>query len=126
MAAALVGLSLGAGIGGPLGDRFGRKHVLMVSAVIFGFGTIAAAFTNDITQMTLVRLTSGMGFGAATPVSIALVAEWLPRRVQPAAIAFMSLGTPLGGMVGSALLIFVIPFLGWRGCFIACGLLTWC
>ena len=124
MAAALVGLSLGAGIGGPLGDRFGRKRVLMVSAVIFGFGTIAAALTNDITQMTIVRLISGFGFGAATPVSISLVAEWLPRRVQPAAIALMSVGTPLGGMVGSALLIFVIPILGWRGCFIACGLLT--
>ncbi len=124
MAAALVGLSLGSGIGGPLGDRFGRKRVLMVSAVLFALGTAAAGLTNSVTEMTLVRFASGMGFGAATPVSIALVAEWLPRRIQPAAIAFMAVGTPFGGMVGSLALISLIPVLGWRGCFIACGALT--
>lgn len=124
MAAALIGLSLGAGMGGRLGDMFGRKRVLMVSALLFAFGTIAAAFTNSVIEMTAVRLLSGLGFGAATPVSIALVAEWLPRRAQPAAISFMAVGTPFGGMVGSVALIALIPLLGWRGCFIACGLLT--
>ena len=124
MAAALIGLALGAGIGGPLGDRFGRKRVLMVSAVIFALGTAAAALANSIPQMTVIRLISGMGFGAASPVSIALVAEWLPRRIQPTAVAIMTVGTPFGGMVGSAALIALIPVLGWRGCFVACGVLT--
>src|SRR5262245_2359112 len=87
MAAALIGLALGAGIGGTLGDRFGRKRVLMVSAVIFACGTAAAALTHNVAEMTLIRLVSGMGFGAASPVSIALVAEWLPRRFQPTAVA---------------------------------------
>jgi len=124
MAAALVGLALGAGIGGPLGDRFGRKRVLMVSALIFALGTAAAGLTDNVVEMTLVRFASGMGFGAATPVSLALVTEWLPRRIQPTAIAFMAVGTPFGGMVGSLALISLIPVLGWRGCFIACGALT--
>lgn len=124
MGAALVGLALGAGIGGPLGDRYGRKRVLMVCAAIFACGTAAAALAQNIPQLAAIRLISGLAFGAASPVSIALVAEWLPRRIQPTAVALMTVGTPLGGMVGSVLMIWLLPLLGWRGCFIACGLLT--
>lgn len=124
MAAALIGLSLGAGIGGALGDRFGRKRVLMASAVVFALGTMAAALSDNVLQMTVIRFVAGLGFGAASPVSITLVVEWLPRRAQPTAIAMMAAGTPLGGMIGSAALIGLIPVLGWRGCFVACGLLT--
>jgi AAHS family 4-hydroxybenzoate transporter-like MFS transporter len=124
MAAALVGLSIGAGIGGRLGDAFGRKSVLMVSAAIFSLATAAAGFAGDVTQMTAIRFIGGLGFGAASPVTITLVAEWLPRRAQPIAISLMSVGVPLGGMVGSLLLIPLIALLGWRGCFIAFGGLT--
>jgi len=124
LAASLFGLSLGAGAGGWLGDRFGRKRVLTISAFLFGLATIGAAFANSIPQMTAIRFVSGLGFGAAAPSSIALVAEWLPRRAQAKAVAFLSVGTPFGGMVGSLALQLLLPMLGWRGCFVLCGLLT--
>lgn len=124
MGAALLGLALGCGIGGPLGDRFGRKRVLLVSAVIFAVGTTAAALSHNVAQLAAIRFASGLGFGAASPVTIALVAEWLPRRFQPTAVALITVGTPFGGMIGSGFLVFLIPVLGWRGCFIACGVLT--
>lgn len=124
LGASLFGLALGAGAGGRLGDMFGRKRVLTVAAFLFGAATVAAAFAQDVTQMTVIRFISGLGFGAATPSSIALVAEWLPRRAQAKAIAFLSVGTPFGGMIGSLALQVFLPMLGWRGCFVACGLLT--
>jgi MFS transporter, AAHS family, 4-hydroxybenzoate transporter len=124
MSAALIGLAIGSGFGGRLGDRFGRKPVLMVSAAIFGIGTVAAAATGNVAEMTIVRFLSGLGFGAASPVTIALVAEWMPRRLQPAAIALMTVGVPLGGMIGALALIALIPLIGWRGCFMACGAVT--
>ncbi|BAK66294.1 putative aromatic acid transporter [Sphingobium sp. SYK-6] len=124
LAASLLGLALGAGGGGRLGDLFGRKRVLCVATFLFGLATVVAAFAQDVTQMTIIRFISGLGFGAATPSSVALVAEWLPRRAQAKAIAFLSVGTPLGGMVGALALQLFLPMLGWRGCFVACGLLT--
>ncbi len=124
MAAAMVGLSLGAGLGGRLGDTFGRKRVLMVSAAVFSLATAAAGLADNVLEMTAIRLIGGLGFGAASPVTITLVAEWMPRRAQPIAISLMSVGVPLGGMAGSAALIALIPVLGWRGCFFLCGALT--
>lgn len=124
LGASLIGLAIGAGAGGRLGDMFGRKRVLCVATFLFGIATVVAAFTNSVTEMTIIRFISGLGFGAATPASIALVTEWLPRRAQAKAIAFLSVGTPLGGLVGSLALQSLLPALGWRGCFILCGVLT--
>ncbi len=124
LGASLFGLAIGVGAGGRLGDMFGRKRVLCVAAFLFGIATVGAAFANTVTQMTIIRFISGLGFGAATPSSIALVTEWLPRRAQAKAIAFLSVGTPLGGLVGSLALQVLLPDLGWRGCFVLCGVLT--
>jgi len=124
LAASLFGLALGAGMGGRLGDMFGRKRVLTISAFLFGTATIVAAFADTVTHMAIIRFISGLGFGAAAPSSIALVTEWLPRRAQAKMVAFLSIGTPFGGMVGSLALQVLLPTLGWRGCFILCGLLT--
>lgn len=124
LGASLFGLAIGAGAGGRLGDLFGRKRVLVTSAFVFGIATVVAAFAGSIPQMMVVRFISGLGFGAAAPSSIALVTEWMPRRAQAKAIAFMSVGTPFGGLIGSLALQLFLPMLGWRGCFMLCGALT--
>jgi AAHS family 4-hydroxybenzoate transporter-like MFS transporter len=124
LGASLFGLAIGAGAGGRLGDMFGRKRVLVISAFLFGLATVVAAFAENVTQMTTIRFISGLGFGAAAPSSIALVTEWMPRRAQAKSIAFMSIGTPFGGLLGSLALQLFLPMVGWRGCFILCGILT--
>ncbi|HWJ68751.1 MAG TPA: MFS transporter [Sphingobium sp.] len=98
LGASLIGLAIGAGAGGRLGDMFGRKRVLCVATFLFGIATVVAAFASNVIEMTVIRFISGLGFGAATPAAIALVTEWLPRRGQAKAIAFLSVGTPLGGL----------------------------
>lgn len=124
MSAALLGSSIGSSIGGWLGDRFGRKTVLSVATLIFGVGTILAAFTHNVHDMTLLRLAGGLGFGAALPASVALVGEWLPHRLRARIVGMTSAGTPIGGMIGSVFLIGLLPSYGWRGCFVLCGLVS--
>src|SRR5262245_33174134 len=72
LAAALVGMSFGASLGGWLGDRYGRKRVLVLSTLGFGAASIAASVTHDVVGMTVIRLISGIGFGAAAPNGLAL------------------------------------------------------
>jgi MFS transporter, AAHS family, 4-hydroxybenzoate transporter len=124
LAAALVGMSFGASLGGWLGDRFGRKRVLVAAMVMFGMATMCAGFTGSIVQMTVLRLVSGLGFGAAAPNGIALASEWLPERARPRVAALLSVGTPLGGMLGAMTVLQVLPALGWKGCFLVCGGVT--
>jgi MFS transporter, AAHS family, 4-hydroxybenzoate transporter len=124
MSAALLGMSLGAAGGGWLGDRFGRKALLVASAALFGAATIGVAFAKGVGTIAALRLLGGIGFGAAAPNAVALVGEWLPPRLRGPAVSLLSIGTPLGGLIGSAALIGLLPVLGWRGSFIACGLLS--
>ena len=121
MGAALIGMSIGAGAGGWIGDRHGRKSTLTASIVLFGAATLGASVTQGIMPLALLRFLTGLGFGAAAPNGIALLSEWLPRRVQSRAIALGSAAIPIGGLIGAAGIYWLLPIYGWRGCFVACG-----
>lgn len=124
MAAALFGMALGAAGGGWLGDRIGRLRALVLSVVLFGCATVAAAQADGVTTLAMLRVLGGVGFGAAGPNAIALVTDWLPARWRTYAVALLAVGTPAGGMVGALLLPVLLPALGWRGVFVALGLLA--
>lgn len=124
LSAALMGMALGSPVGGYLGDRFGRKAVLMPSVLFFGCMTMLAARCSDVTSLTVLRFLSGVAFGAATPNGFALATEWLPQRSRPRAVGVLTLGVPLGGVIGSGLAMFVLPVAGWRGSFLLAGLLA--
>jgi AAHS family 4-hydroxybenzoate transporter-like MFS transporter len=124
LAGALIGMSLGSLVGGTLGDRFGRRVLLIGSIIGFGVATVLAGLTDSIAWMTSLRIVSGFGFGAAAPNAVALANDWLPERSRAKVTSLLSIGTPAGGMIGASLVIAVLPVWGWRGTFFACGILT--
>lgn len=124
MSAALVGFGLGSWSGGWLGDKVGRRWSLAVAATIFSLGTIAASTSGDVWQMAFWRLISGLGFGSAYANAIALTGEWLPDRWRSVGVTTISVGTPAGGMVVSAMAPTLVENYGWRGSFVFLGILT--
>ena len=124
LSAALVGMTIGTTAGGALGDRWGKRRITILSVILFGIATIAASARDNVPSMAILRLISGLGFGAATPNVFALVSEFLSQRARPRAIGLMTIGSPVGGMAGSALALLLIPSLGWRATFIICGIAT--
>ena len=126
MSAAVFGMSVGAFFGGWLGDRFGRRRVLIVAMLLFGVATGVASRSPDLTTLTALRVIGGLGFGAAAPNAVTLVSEWLGGALRLRAISWMSIGTPLGGLIGAIILIGYLSELGWRGSFVLCGVLTLC
>ena len=63
MTTALVGCLLGAMVAGALADRFGRKPLLMTSAVLFTVSAIGTGLFNDFTLFNIARLVGGVGIG---------------------------------------------------------------
>lgn len=124
LAGALIGMSVGSVVGGALGDRFGRLPMLVGSTILFGAATVVAGMTDSIGQMAVLRIISGVGFGAAAPNAIALATDWLPERARTQVTSMLSVGTPAGGMIGASLVITLLPLWGWRGAFYASGILT--
>ena len=124
MAGAAIGMACGSLVGGTLGDRFGRRPLLVISVASFGLATVLAGMTESITSMAVLRVIGGFGFGAAAPNAMALANDWMPERVRSRIISLLAVGQPGGGMIGAMLVLLLLPLWGWRGAFFACGILT--
>jgi AAHS family 4-hydroxybenzoate transporter-like MFS transporter len=81
LSAALLGLSLGALIAGPVSDRMGRKRVLVFSCLFFGLASLGTAWAQSLNTLTLWRFLTGLGLGAAMPNAITLISEFAPSAV---------------------------------------------
>ncbi|MBY8823882.1 MFS transporter [Sphingomonas colocasiae] len=123
MAAALVGMAIGTGLGGMAGDRLGRRPALIGSVIVFGALSILTAFAPDITELAILRFLTGIGLGAAVPNATALVAEWMPARIRGYAVTAIIVAVPCGGMIGAGFASWLIPAHGWRLCMGLGGLL---
>jgi len=66
MSYALFGAMIGAGFGGRLADRLGRRRILMLSAVISFFGVLGTALSPDTLWLIVARIVVGVAFGFAS------------------------------------------------------------
>lgn len=124
LAAALVGMAVGATFGGITADRLGGRRTLIGAVVAFGVTTLVSALVGGVAQLVVLRFLSGVGFGIAVPAAMALVSEWSPRKVRGQLVLLMSIGTMLGGTLGGVLAAWLIPAFGWRSLFVVSGGVT--
>lgn len=123
LAAALVGMAIGAAGIGSLGDRHGRKTALIVSCALMGVGSVASAFSNGPVELAVYRLLTGVGLGGALPNATALMYEFAPKAWRQVATSIALIGVPLGGMLGAALARWMIPEFGWQALFVVGGII---
>lgn len=121
-----LGFALGAGQFGPLvgavflgmlADRFGRKWMLFLSAVIFGVFTVLTPTATDAEQLGIYRFLTGIGLGGAIPNGLAIASEYAPAKARAFIVASMYAGMPAGAMSGGLLAAYVIPHFGWQHMF---------
>ncbi len=82
MGCALLGCALGAAGAGAISDRFGRKKILILSAVLFFVSAIGTAIPTTLTTFILFRILAGLGIGAASISSPLYIAEITPARIR--------------------------------------------
>ena len=121
LAIGLVGVGLGAGLGGFVGDRIGRKLALIGSVILFALTTGAVAWVQTIPPLLVLRLLAGIGIGGVFPNAAALAAEFSPQKNRPMAVALTIVCVPLGGMIGGLIASVMLPSLGWRALFVLGG-----
>jgi AAHS family 4-hydroxybenzoate transporter-like MFS transporter len=123
LAASVIGMSIGAVAIGAVGDRWGRRPALLMSAVLFGVMTLLTATASSVAMLALWRFLTGIGLGAALPGAVALMAEFTPSRHRSQLVVMSLLGVPVGGIVGSALAAEIVPDFGWQSIFVIGGAL---
>jgi AAHS family 4-hydroxybenzoate transporter-like MFS transporter len=117
-----VGILFGALLSGPLGDRFGRKPLLIISVAFIGIFSVASAFAWSIPSITAMRFMTGLGIGGAMPVTVALTSDYSPLHRRGTLIMLMFCGNTLGGFLGGQLVSQILPIFGWQSIFFAGGL----
>lgn len=80
--ALLSGCIAGAAVGGWFSDRYGRRIVLMVSAVLFAVSALGSALPRNLTEFALARILGGVAIGVASVLAPLYIAEVAPARVR--------------------------------------------
>ena len=119
--AAMIGLVIGAFVGGWLADRVGRKPVLLGSVAAFGLFSLATAMSGSYETLLWARLATGLGFGGAMPNLIAVAVEISRPERRAATVAAMFCGMPVGGATSALIARLAGPELEWRTIFLAGG-----
>jgi MFS transporter, AAHS family, 3-hydroxyphenylpropionic acid transporter len=101
--ASVLGLFIGALLGGRIADTLGRKRTLIVSVALFGVFSILTAQAWDIVALTAARFLTGLGLGGAFPTLVAWVNEHSSPERRRANVALVYGGMPFGGAIVSAL-----------------------
>lgn len=111
---ALLGMTIGALVFGPLADKFGRKRVILICTVIFTLFTFTSGFSNGPVAFGIQRFIAGVGLGGVMPNLIALVTEYAPKKLRSTLVAVMFSGHAMGGILASLGALALMPSFGWR------------
>ncbi|GGB19611.1 MFS transporter [Flexivirga endophytica] len=94
---------------GALGDRIGRRRVLIASLAIFGVASLACAYAQSPGQLIAARVLLGVGAASLLTLTLAVITVMFPdkteqRRAIGLNMAGVALGMPLGPLLGGWLL----------------------
>jgi len=117
----IVGMTVGAMLLGPVGDRIGRRPAAMIGTAVFGIATLLTAGATATWHILVLRFIAGLGMGGCTPIVLALAAEYTPARLRGMVITGVLLGLPAGAMLGGLLASRMLPVIGWQGIFVVGG-----
>jgi len=104
---ALVGSIFGVAIAGKLSDFFGRKPVLLLSAVLFSVSGIGCMLSANLDQLVIYRIIGGIGIGVASVISPLYISEISVARFRGTLVSLYQLAITVG-FVGAYLANYVI------------------
>ncbi len=115
-----------------LAERSNRPLIIGTATAVWSGFTMLSGTASSFIQLIAYRIGVGVGEAGCTPPAHSLIADYVPKEKRASALAFYSMGTPLGGLLGLVMGGLVADAYGWRAAFLVAGLpgiifalLTW-
>lgn len=111
-------------LAGALGDRIGRKGVLLTGLGVFAVGCFASAAAPNVAVLLAGRVVTGVGAALVMPATLSLLLQVTPPERKPHAIATWSGATGAAGALGTLGGGLILQWLPWQGLFLVIGSLA--
>lgn len=105
-----------------LADRRSRVRIIAGSVALWSLFTAACGLTQNFWQLFLARMGVGIGEAGGVAPSYGLISDFYPKEKRARALAFFSLGIPIGSALGVFFGGWIASHLDWRSAFLIVGL----
>jgi EmrB/QacA subfamily drug resistance transporter len=103
---------------GALGDRIGRKPMLLAGLAVFGVANVAAGAATSPEMMLAARMAAGVGAAMIMPVTLAVITSTFPEEERATGIGVWTAVAGGGGILGMYLSAFLVDVATWRWLFV--------
>ena len=113
----ILSFSVVLALAGPLGDRFGRKRLLILGVLLFGGFSAWVGAAGSVTELIISRVALGIGGGLLFPLSTAVVGASADRESLPRLMSFLTGVATIGMAVGPVFGGVFTELVDWRWVF---------
>jgi EmrB/QacA subfamily drug resistance transporter len=109
---------------GALGDRFGRRNILLIGTVLFGLAAIAAVFAGSAGAVIACRIVMGAGAAMIMPGTLSTISAAFPPEDRPRAVAVWAGFAGAGAILGMLVTGLLLEWFAWTAAFVMTGILA--
>jgi benzoate transport len=124
LSSALVGMAIGSIFVSSVADIIGRQKTLVIGAAIVAVGMLASAFAPGYGVLVVLRFITGLAVGTLQATANVLASEFSNAKRRSTALALVSIGQPIGGVLGGMATGALIMAFGWRSAFLFGAVIT--
>jgi benzoate transport len=124
LSSALVGMALGSIFVSTIADIIGRRKTLLLGATVVALGMLASAFVPSYGLLVVLRFITGLAVGTLQATANVLASEFANAKRRSTSLALVSIGQPIGGVVGGLITGVLIQAYGWRAAFMFGAVIT--
>lgn len=118
LSSGLVGMALGSLLIAPFGDRHGRKPLILLCLLLMAGGMALTATATGLVSLCVWRVITGLGIGGMVATINAVAAEFANEKRRDFSVAVMTIGYPIGGLLGGFAVADLVEPYGWQSVFI--------
>lgn len=113
----LIGMALGSIFLGGLADKIGRRPTMLGCLIAMAVGMLMVTHATSIVNLSAWRVLTGLGIGGMLAAVNAVVSEFSNARRKSLNVSLMSIGYPVGAVVGGMIVGHLLAGHDWRSIF---------